>query len=96
MTRSELIALIHEDGVGLTKREATQIVAAFFDAITNQLATGGRVELRGFGSFSTRRRGSYDGHNPRDRVQVHVEAKRWPHFRPGKALANAVRSEGSV
>ncbi len=91
MTRSEPITLIHEDGVDLTKKEATRIVATFFDTITEQLAAGGRVELRGFGSLRTRWRGSYEGHNPRALNKVHVVAKRWPHFRPAASLATAVR-----
>ena len=62
------------------------MVAAFFDSITEQLQQGGRVELRGFGAFSTREREARKGRNPRTGDTVDVSAKRVPYFKPGKEM----------
>jgi integration host factor subunit beta len=58
----------------------------FPDSITEQLAQGGRVELRGFGAFSTRQRDARVGRNPRTGDPVSVDAKRVPYFKPGKEM----------
>ena len=86
MIRSELIALVHKDQPGLSPREVEQIVACVFDAISKRLAEGGRVELRGFGAFSTRARAARTGRNPRTGEAVDVAAKRVPYFKPGKEM----------
>ena len=57
-----------------------------FDSITGQLAESGRVELRGFGAFSTRSRDARVGRNPRTGEPVEVSAKRVPYFKPGKEM----------
>jgi integration host factor subunit beta len=62
------------------------IVAVFFDEITNRLSEDGRVELRGFGAFSTRARDAREGRNPRTGEAVRVDAKRVPYFKPGKEM----------
>ena len=62
------------------------MVTAIFDSITEQLAQGGRVELRGFGAFSTRQRDARIGRNPRTGESVSVNAKRVPYFKPGKEM----------
>ena len=62
------------------------MVSALFDSITDQLAQGGRVELRGFGAFSTRQRDARIGRNPRTGDPVSVNAKRVPYFKPGKEM----------
>ena len=59
-----------------------------FDEIAERLAEGGRVELRGFGSFSTREREARTGRNPRTGKAVDVAAKRVPFFKPGKQVRN--------
>ena len=69
-----------------TLREVETIVDSFFDIIVSRLAEGGRVELRGFGAFSTRARDGRTGRNPRTGDSVPVEAKRVPHFNPGKEM----------
>lgn len=86
MIRSELLQRLSEDNPGLTAREIDTIVTAFFDAIVKQLAAGGRVELRGFGAFSTRERDGRTGRNPRTGSTVAVEPKRVAHFKPGKEI----------
>ena len=86
MTRSELITRIAERYPFLAPAEAERIVASIFDEIGNSLASGRRVELRGFGSFSVRERQARVGRNPRTGEKVEVAAKRLPFFKTGKLL----------
>ena len=84
--RSELVQKLCDDHPDLTGKEIERVVAAFFDSIIDQLQQGGRVELRGFGAFSTRERDARKGRNPRTGDTVDVEAKRVPYFKPGKEM----------
>ena len=86
MIRSELVQKLCGDFPDLTTREVENVVSAIFDSITDQLASGGRVELRGFGAFSTRQRDARVGRNPRTGEAVDVDAKRVPYFKPGKEM----------
>ena len=86
MIRSELVRMLAADNPGLSIREIDQIVSIFFDEISQRLAEGGRVELRGFGAFSTRGRDARTGRNPRTGETVAVDAKRVPYFKPGKEM----------
>lgn len=86
MIRSELVQKLIEENPDLTPRDIEAIVATFFDEITARLAADGRVELRGFGAFSTRERGARTGRNPRTGELVAVDAKRVPYFKPGKEM----------
>jgi integration host factor subunit beta len=86
MIRSELVAALGQDHPDLSHSEVERIVACFFEAIIAQLSTGGRVELRGFGTFSTRARDGRTGRNPRTGDPVEVQAKRVPYFKPGKEM----------
>ncbi len=86
MIRSELVHSLGKSFEGLSQREMDQIVDLFFDTITNQLADGGRVELRGFGTFSTRSRDGRSGRNPRTGEAVEIDSKRVPYFKPGKEI----------
>ena len=86
MIRSELIQKLCSDFPDLTQREVEMVVAAIFDSITEQLSDGGRVELRGFGAFSSRKRDARTGRNPRTGDPVEVDAKRVPYFKPGKEM----------
>jgi integration host factor subunit beta len=86
MIRSELVTKIAEANEHLTIRDVERIVATVFDEITSALADGRRVELRGFGAFSTRGREARTGRNPRTGTAVAVDAKRVPYFKPGKEL----------
>jgi integration host factor subunit beta len=86
MIRSELVQSLAEANPDLTPRDIEQIVACFFDQITDRLAEDGRVELRGFGAFSTRAREARTGRNPRTGETVDVIAKRVPYFKPGKEM----------
>ena len=84
--RSELVQKLCDDHPDLTVKEIERVVSAFFDSITQQLQTKGRVELRGFGAFSTRNRDARKGRNPRTGAAVDVAAKRVPYFKPGKEM----------
>jgi integration host factor subunit beta len=86
MIRSELVQKLCSDFPDLSQREVENVVTALFDSITDQLAGGGRVELRGFGAFSTRQRDARTGRNPRTGEAVDVDAKRVPYFKPGKEM----------
>ena len=86
MIRSELVQKLCADFPDLTQREVETMVAAMFDSIADRLAAGGRVELRGFGAFSTRQRDARTGRNPRTGESVAVDAKRVPYFKPGKEM----------
>jgi len=84
--RSELVTHLAAENSGLTVRDIEAIVECFFDDIIEQLAANGRVELRGFGTFSTRARDSRTGRNPRTGDAVAVASKRVPYFKPGKEM----------
>lgn len=86
MTKSELIARIAEANPHLYQRDVERIVTTIFDEITEALANGNRVELRGFGAFSVKRRGARVGRNPRTGEAVEVSAKYIPYFKTGKQL----------
>lgn len=90
MVRADLVTLLAAQHPDLPTRELEAIVSAFFDTITARLADGGRVEIRGFGSFSTRDRDARVGRNPGTGESVEVRAKRLPHFVPGKDLRKRV------
>jgi integration host factor subunit beta len=85
MKKSELIAIIAEKH-NLSVNDADRLVNNVFDEITEALAAGSRVELRGFGSFSTRQRGARIGRNPKTGKAVSVEPKTVPFFKAGKDL----------
>jgi integration host factor subunit beta len=95
MVRADLIKSLAVQHSDLKARDIEAIVTAFFDAITTSLAEGGRVEIRGFGAFTTRARDARTGRNPRSGELVDVAAKRVPHFKPGKELRERI-DEASV
>ncbi len=74
----------------LTEKQVYDIVNIVFDGFTNELKNGGRIEIRGFGSFTVREYGAYDGRNPRTGNAVSVKAKRLPFFKVGKELKERV------
>ncbi|MFZ9394524.1 MAG: integration host factor subunit beta [Erythrobacter sp.] len=90
MIRSELLQVLHRDNPELRAEEVEQVVDIFFDEIAERLADGGRVELRGFGAFSTRQRESRQGRNPRTGEMVDVPSKRVPYFKPGKEMRKRI------
>ena len=93
MIRSELLQALVDDNPDLRSEEIEQVVDIFFDEITQRLAEGGRVELRGFGTFSTRERDARVGRNPRTGESVEVPAKRVPYFKPGKEMRERLNAD---
>ncbi len=92
MTKAGLVeALVEHIGV-LTKREAELIVNIFLKSISDSLARGDKVELRGFGSFKVKERRARDGRNPKTGEKVHVDSKRVPYFKAGTELRDRVDS----
>lgn len=86
MIRSELVQKIADDNPHLYHRDVERIVATTLTAITEAMARGERVELRGFGAFSVKRREARTGRNPRTGELVEVAAKHVPFFKTGKLL----------
>jgi integration host factor subunit beta len=86
MLRSELIAKLQADHPDLRAQDVEAMVEVVFDEIVRALEKGDRVELRGFGAFSIRRRAARQGRNPRTGAAVKVAAKSVPFFKPGKEL----------
>jgi len=93
MTKSELIQKLAERNPHLFLRDVEKIVETVFDEISDSLANGDRVELRGFGAFSIKHRAARTGRNPRTGETVQVEAKRLPFFKTGKALREKLNDE---
>jgi integration host factor subunit beta len=86
MIRSELLQALARQNPDLRAEEVERVVDIFFDEISEKLAKGGRVELRGFGAFSTRERDARQGRNPRTGETVSVPGKKVPYFKPGKEM----------
>jgi integration host factor subunit beta len=86
MIRSELLQALARENPELRAEEVERVVDIFFDEISDRLAKGGRVELRGFGAFSTREREARQGRNPRTGDSVSVPGKKVPYFKPGKEM----------
>ncbi|MBK6868518.1 MAG: integration host factor subunit beta [Burkholderiales bacterium] len=93
MTRSDLVELLAERFGQLTQRDADAAVKTMLDAMSDALVRGHRIEIRGFGSFSINRRPPRMGRNPRTGERVQIPERRVPHFKPGKALREAVGAE---
>ncbi len=86
MIKSELVQKIAERNPHLYQRDVEHIVNAILDEITEALARGDRVELRGFGAFSVKNRPARVGRNPRTGTTVHVTEKHVPFFKTGKEM----------
>jgi integration host factor subunit beta len=89
MTKADLIDLIAERAK-LPHGRAELLICQMFDSMVDALCRGEGIEIRGFGSFSINRRPPRMGRNPRSGESVHIPEKRVPHFKPGKALREAV------
>lgn len=90
MTKSELIDRLTFENGALNKREAELIVNTIFASIGDTLAGGGRVEIRGFGSFTVRERDAREARNPKSGEVVRIPAKKTPFFKTGKELRERV------
>ena len=96
MTKSELIAELALANPHLTGRDVELIVATIFDQISEALARGERVELRGFGAFTVKRRDARTGRNPRTGEAVPVDEKAVPFFKAGKELRERVNKSKAI
>jgi integration host factor subunit beta len=94
VTKRELVDEINKRFPYLSRRDSEIIINAIFDAITNALAEGGRIEIRGFGSFVVKHRRAREGRNPKTGQSVSVAAKRIPFFKVGKELRLRVDDKG--
>jgi integration host factor subunit beta len=90
--KSELVQIIANRNPHLFQRDVENIVGAIFDEITDALAEGNRVELRGFGAFSVKNRPARSGRNPRTGESVDVEEKWVPFFKTGKELRDRLNA----
>ena len=93
MIRSQLIQKIADDNPHLYQRDVERIVNTIFDEITGAMAQGDRVELRGFGAFSVKKRDARIGRNPRTGASVKVEEKHVPFFKTGKLLRDRLNGK---
>ena len=91
MIKSELVKALSLRS-GLSSQDARTVIDAVFDTISDSLANGNRVELRGFGSFNLKQREAKDGRNPKTGEVVHVPEKRVMYFKPGKEMRERVDS----
>ena len=96
MTKSELIMRLAERNPHLFHRDVERIVTTIFDEITEALARGDRVELRGFGAFSVKRRPARTGRNPRTGAHVAVDQKCVPFFKTGKEMRERLNRTGEA
>ena len=90
MTRSDLITKLTELHPQLLAKQAEAAVKVILDGLSSTLSEGGRIEIRGFGSFGLNYRPPRQGRNPKTGEQVKVPAKYVPHFKAGKELRERV------
>ncbi|GKY88929.1 integration host factor subunit beta [Sinisalibacter aestuarii] len=93
MIRSELIQKIADENPHLYQRDVERIVNTIFEEIIEAMARGDRVELRGFGAFSVKKRDARVGRNPRTGEAVSVEEKHVPFFKTGKFLRDRLNGK---
>lgn len=93
MLRSELTQLLAEENPHLFKRDVERLIDTIFSEIIEAMARGDRVELRGFGAFSVKKRDARIGRNPRTGDAVGVEQKHVPFFKTGKLLRDRLNGE---
>ena len=91
MNKSELVEALASEN-GLTYKRAEEIVNLIFDSMADTLSEGGRIEIRGFGSFVVKDYKSYMGRNPKTGEIIKVRPKRLPFFKVGKELRERVNS----
>lgn len=96
MLRSELVEALQQDNPHLTRQEVERIIETLFETVVDALAAGGRVELRGFGSFSVRYRKSRLGRNPHTGEQVNIPDKYVPFFHAGKRMKERLNASRPV
>ena len=93
MIRSELVQKLMDENPHLSQRDVERVISTIFEEIITTMASGDRVELRGFGAFSVKKRGSRQGRNPRTGAAVSVEEKHVPFFKTGKLLRDRLNGK---
>lgn len=88
MVKADLVSKVAE--IGITKKQAGEVVDAFVAAIKGALVNGDKVSLVGFGTFIVKERAAREGRNPRTGRKIKIAKKKVPSFRPGKELKDAV------
>lgn len=91
MNKSDLVSALAKKE-NLTEKESQAIIDLVFDGFTETLRKGGRIEIRGFGSFSVRKYGAYQGRNPKTGEPINVKEKKEAFFKVGKELKEKVNS----
>ncbi|MDH3638892.1 MAG: integration host factor subunit beta [Gammaproteobacteria bacterium] len=94
MTKSEMIEVLAAEQPQLAYRDVELAVKGLLECMSSALATGERIEVRGFGSFSLHYRPARVGRNPKTGNAVSVPDKHVPHFKPGKELRERVDGKG--
>ena len=89
MNKYDLIEALSKK-LNLTEKKAIDVVSLVFKGFTNELKKGGRIEIRGFGSFVVKKYGSYTGRNPKTGTKIKVEPKKLQFFKVGKELKDRV------
>ena len=89
MNKADLVAAVAEKA-GISKKDSEKAVNAAFDAITDALVAGDKVQLVGFGAFETKERSARVGRNPKTKEEIQIPASRVPAFKAGKALKDAI------
>ena len=89
MNKSELIETI-ADEIDMTKPQTASVLNTILETMTDKLGQGESIELRGFGSFTVKQYGSYEGRNPKTGEKVRIKPKKLPQFKVGKNLREAV------
>jgi integration host factor subunit beta len=89
MNKLELISALKNE-IGISKTEAAKVVQIFFDSMTDAMAEGERVEIRGLCSFYVKNYKSYTGRNPKTGEKVTIQPKKLPFFKSGKELKDRV------
>ena len=92
MTKSELISKITSKNSYLYHKDVYKIIDTLFNCVTNALKDGDRVELRGFGTFTTKLRNARIGRNPKTGEPVAIPQKKMPFFKMGKSMKERINS----
>ncbi len=95
MNKSDLIELISQKA-NIPKKKAEDVIHLIFDSMSETLMGGGRIEIRGFGSFIVKDYQSYTGRNPRTGASIFVKPKRLPFFKVGKELRDRVNRSSAI
>ena len=96
MTKSDLIEILSEQQSLLNYKDIELAVKSILEQMSENLATGERIEIRGFGSFTLHHRPSRVGRNPKSGASVELDEKYVPHFKPGKDLRDRVNNAAGL